>query len=174
MNCKKNRLLFLLFVSTIWISPVNKLAAQVQWQLSKNCDLPAASLASLKKSTVDECQKTCEDHKNCAAFVFVSGWQRCFLKESAARQARIQLLSGELSSEANRAFDKKDIKVDFDHTGKDLERIVLDKVEDCAKACLARSDCYAFTYIDGYRVCWLKAGGGKFQEKIFQCGVKSP
>jgi hypothetical protein len=86
------------------------------------------------------------------------------------RTASLRFISGELDTK--RGFDPGNLRVDSDHTGKDLERKVLDKPEMCAKACGDRQDCAAFTFLEGYRVCWLKAGGGRFLAKVFHCGTK--
>lgn len=144
---------------------------QVQWQFQNNCDIPGSSLESLKKSSKIECQAACEGQEKCRAFVYVTGWQRCFLKEQGVKKATIRFVSGDLSADKNRSFEASKMKMDHDHTGKDLGQVVLDQADACGLACQARSDCHAFTYIEGYRVCWLKAAGGRLIEKVFQCGV---
>lgn len=140
------------------------------WEIKDQCDVPSYSLKTLKSVTQDECQQGCEGEKDCKGFVYVTGWKRCLLKGDMKKQAKLRFVSGELSDK--RTFDAASLKLDHDHSGKDLERQVINRAEDCGKACEANGDCQAFTYLDGYHVCWLKAKGGALTEKVFRCGIK--
>jgi hypothetical protein len=84
------------------------------------------------------------------------------------------MISGELAETQKTSSKVGEIKlnVDYDHSGKDIKRLVLDEAKACAKACREEKACAAFTFIDGYRVCWLKKTGGRLRPKVFHCGVK--
>ena len=159
----------LFFLSALFFSRLS-LAEDTNWKLEDNCDVATDSLKTLKSVTQDQCQQGCAADKQCAGFVYITGWKRCLLKDQMKKTARLRFISGELDDKRN--FDKSSLKFDFDHNGKDLERKVFDQPEMCAQACTQRADCHAFTFLEGYRVCWLKAGGGHLNEKIFRCGTK--
>lgn len=163
-------LLFLraLFISGFFIS--SSLWAQGGWEGKANCDSPSDSLKTLKTATQDECRKSCEAEKDCRGIVYVTGWKRCLLKAQLQKQAHVKFISGELNDQ--HVFEATALKPDHDHSGKDLERKVFDRPEECGQACQGRADCQAFTYIEGYRVCWLKAKGGRLSEKVFHCGLR--
>ena len=63
------------------------------------------------------------------------------------------------------------IHVSKDHAGKDIKQVAKIKTaKECAAACQQQSDCYAFTFIDGYATCWLKSKPGQLRGKTFFCG----
>lgn len=140
------------------------------WEIKNNCDVPSGSGQTLKSLSQEACQQACAGDAACKGFVHISGWKRCILRDDMKRQARLRFISGEKSEQG--ALESSGHRPDFDHSGKDLERKELDRVDQCAEACRDRKDCAAFTYLEGYRVCWLKAAGGRFHEKIFSCGIK--
>lgn len=140
------------------------------WEIRDNCDEASEPIKILKMPTQEDCLKACESTSTCGGIVYTTGWKRCQLKTTIKQPAKLRFISGTLNDK--RAFDPESLKPDHDHNGKDIERKVLDKAEDCGKACEERADCEAFTYLEGYRVCWLKAKGGKLSEKIFRCGIR--
>lgn len=144
--------------------------AESPWQSKDNCDMPAPSIKELKTQSLQECQQSCEATQGCAAVVFASGWQRCFLKAEGTKRASMRFISGELNEQHH--YQTGSYKTDFDHKGKDLERLVLDKPDQCGQACERKSECQAFTFIEGYRVCWLKKRGGQLSAKVFSCAFK--
>lgn len=141
------------------------------WETKANCDLPAASLKDTKAKSLEECQKLCAETSGCNASLFISGWGKCSLKADGKKQARLKFHSGEL--DAQHAFTPGSAKADNDYTGKDLERLVLDNADQCGEACSKNKECVSFTYLEGYRVCWLKKTLGKFKPKVFSCSLKT-
>lgn len=152
----------------VFASP--SLAHSSSWEIKDNCDVATDSLKTIKSVSQDACQQACDGESSCQGFVYITGWKRCLLKSDMRKQAKLRFISGDMNEK--HGFDASQLKSDFDHSGKDLERKVVEQPELCAKACSERSDCQAFTYLDGYRVCWLKAAGGHLNEKMFRCGVK--
>jgi hypothetical protein len=138
------------------------------WEAKPNCDNPSPIVKDSKASGLEDCQEQCEQVAQCKAIVFVSGWKKCWLK-GAVKQASLRFISGELS--AGR-YEQGHYQVDNDHTGKDLKREVLATPDECGKACESNTDCRAFTYLEGYKVCWLKKAGGRFLPKIFYCAAR--
>lgn len=147
------------------------LSAAANWETKTNCDIPSASLRETKTATLEECQKLCDETTECKAVVHISGWKKCALKTQGKKTSQLKFISGELDE--SHVYTKDSFKEENDHTGKDLKREVLDDANACGDACAKNAECKAFTYLDGYRVCWLKKGGGKFNPKIFSCSVKS-
>jgi hypothetical protein len=156
-------------LALVLLSAPLSLAADA-WQTKANCDIPAASLQELKAQNLEECQRSCEATKGCLAAVFASGWQKCFLKSDGTKRASMRFISGVLNDQ--HAYEPGSYKVDSDHKGKDLERLVLDSPDQCGQACAAKSECQAFTFIEGYRVCWLKKKGGQYSAKVFYCAYR--
>ena len=64
---------------------------------------------------------------------------------------------------------KNEILKDKDSSGKDIKNLTLSTAGDCKKACDLNDACLSFTYIDGYRSCWLKKGEAKLHSKVFHC-----
>jgi hypothetical protein len=144
---------------------------ETTWKTQKNCDIPGESLQSFSKISNEDCELKCKSHTNCQAYVYVSGWQKCFLKRQSKPRADLTFLSADVFK-GGRGVGEPQIKIDFDHNGKDLKRLELDQVEDCVKACQQENACQAITYLKGYRVCWLKHSGGQLRPKVFSCGWK--
>lgn len=130
-----------------------------------HCDLVgpnALVLKNLKKPL--ECQLECEKNQSCQGYVFVSSWNRCFLKSSIKRLVKINLISGLPGQEA---------KVDHDHSGKDMRQESASNAAGCESLCSKDKTCGAYTFIKGYQTCWLKNKTGSFRAKVFYCGRKS-
>ncbi|SMF56470.1 PAN domain-containing protein [Pseudobacteriovorax antillogorgiicola] len=128
-----------------------------------HCDLIGENLKNIKQSSKETCFKFCNDEEACLGAVFISGWNRCFLKKIVKRQARLRLYSWMRDGEG--AYDK-------DFSGKDLKRFVVADKGLCQEKCESMSQCTGFTYLEGYRDCWVKHTSGKLFEKIFYCSVK--
>ncbi len=135
-----------------------------------NCDLPGPSIKETKTATEEDCQKLCADDAQCKASLFITGWKKCSLKSDGKKTARLKFISGELPE--NRVYSKGAFREDEDYTGKDLERLVLASADECGEACAKNDACKSFTYLDGYRVCWLKKTLGKYNPKVFRCSIK--
>ncbi len=140
------------------------------WDVVENCDIPGPFLQEFKTSSREECQQRCVENQSCKSLVYVSGWNKCWLKAETKKHARLRFISGEL--DAKHEYQNGSGRADHDHAGKDLQRLVLDQVDKCGQACAENKDCAAFTYLEGYRVCWLKKAGGKYLSKVFSCAFK--
>lgn len=157
-------LLASLFLSTVSYSQTRS------WERVDSCDIPTASIKDTKAETQEDCEELCHQEKGCGAAVFISGWNKCSLKADGTKRVKIRFISADMNEK--HSYDAANNKVDNDHGGKDLERLVLNSADECGKACEGKAECKAFTYIEGYRVCWLKKAGGKLKPKIFNCSIK--
>jgi hypothetical protein len=140
------------------------------WDVKENCDMASKSLEDGKAASREECQEKCSANEACKGLVYITGWKKCSLKSDVKKQAKLRFISGDL--DAQHAYQGGSYKVDHDHNGKDLERLVLDDPDACGKACAAKEGCASFTYLEGYRVCWLKKAGGHLVSKVFSCSLK--
>ncbi len=136
-----------------------------------HCDLPQAKNVAdaLKAESVDACEVHCAGVDKCRAYVFISGWNRCFLKGEPGKQAKLRFYAGEVRNGAvlESAFDR-------DYSGKDLRRVTHVKSgELCGKECLGEPKCKAFAHLGGYDDCWLKSSVGTAREKVFTCGTRA-
>lgn len=150
-------------------SAINLYAAPVSFETKEQCDMPGPSLKDTKAEGREACEKLCAEQAECKGALFITGWKKCSLKANT-KTARLQFISGEL--DAQHGYKVGSYKVDNDHRGKDLERKVLASADECGKACAENAGCGAFTYLDGYKVCWLKKPGGTFNPKIFSCSLR--
>ncbi len=168
-NGKVLRILLLGLAFGVSLSVTNRLRAE-EFTVKANCDLPEASLFETKAQSEEECKKLCADKAECGAALYITGWKKCALKKQGKKTARLKFQSAELGE--GRVYQKGSYKDDNDYTGKDLERLVLESADACGEACAKNAQCETFTYLDGYRVCWLKKTKGKFVPKVFSCLVK--
>ena len=135
-------------------------------KLQVNCDLLGPTVKSKSVSDPTACQEFCTQEK-CAAFTFVSGWNKCFLKRSARRPRTISIASGTLKNKRS-TFE---INVDIDNSGKDIKQVSAKSATACGQACQKFAACVAFAFISGYDSCWLKKTRGKEVAKKFYCGL---
>lgn len=133
------------------------------FEVKPRCDIPGKAFESVKNTAFPECVQRCRVLKNCKAVTFVTHWNRCFIKDKISRLVPVSLISGEKSSIE---------QIDFDYTGKDFLKKVAKSSKQCAKHCQESSECLGFTFIKGYRTCWLKKSKGKFIKKHFYCAIK--
>ena len=138
------------------------LAQAAPMQIRANCDIPGPGIATLKLQSAEACASACQKNSQCKKMVFVSGWNRCFLKAAGKKTFTITMHSGDHSTmEANK-----------DHSGRDQRQIGNIKTPAaCQSACKGNAACKAFTYIEGYATCYLK-GPGKLRDKVFYCAEK--
>ncbi|NRA45421.1 MAG: hypothetical protein HRU09_10750 [Oligoflexales bacterium] len=141
----------------------NVLAGEIKDQT--HCDLVGPNEKVLKNlSSYTECHTECAKSQDCQGYVFVSHWNRCFLKSEVKRLAKVNLISGLPGLKA---------KMDQDHSGKDIKQESAINAEECQQKCKKFGACAAYTYIKGYQTCWLKKKPGSFRPKVFYCGRKS-
>ncbi|MEZ4743523.1 MAG: PAN domain-containing protein [Bdellovibrionota bacterium] len=149
----------------------------------KDCDLPGDNIGSSKLNTPEACKDKCLADKKCQGFVFISGWNRCFIKQKYLRLVKLKMSSGQIienqqdAADAHNSKGMRKVKLfgdRVDHSSKDLKRVSnIENLDKCGQRCLQEERCYAFTYLDGYRDCWLKGKGGSPRDKIFYCGIKT-
>ena len=132
-------------------------------EIKKNCDLIGAKTVNFKSSSERECLKKCQSEASCQGMVFISGWKRCFLLDKIKREASLRMFSGEKGGKG---------KYNHDYSGKDLKRLAFSKKSKCQQACKEDKDCIGYTYLEGYRDCWIKNTRGKLFEKTFYCWQK--
>jgi hypothetical protein len=143
-----------------------------QMESHEDCDIPAAGFASSKAKDAADCSNQCIDNLKCQAFVFVSGWNRCFLKDSVRVVKGIQMFAGGVE----RVVGKDPVVQAFgamkDHRGKDLRNIPQTRSEEsCQQHCLTEKACVGYVWISGYDSCWLKKTKGAALDKRFYCGT---
>jgi hypothetical protein len=135
-----------------------------------SCDIPGSTLASEAKGDAEACRAACKAEEKCRAFVFVTGWNRCFLKAKADRQVPLRMHAGQLIDESARIMGP--IAADHDESGKDLRRVSgVKSAPACAALCVEEPACKAFAFLDGYGDCWLKGNKGRLRPKTFTCAV---
>lgn len=167
IRIKNFRIIILLVLA--WLSTPLALQAEA-WERVENCDMPSASIKESKAESQEKCEETCDQEKGCLGAVYITGWKKCSLKAETKKRAKIRFSSADMNEK--HVYEAGSFKIDNDHGGKDLERHVLNTADECGKACEGRADCQAFTFIEGYRVCWLKKAGGKLKPKVFHCSIK--
>ncbi len=129
-------------------------------------------MRSFTVNSVEDCQKQCVEDKACQAFNFVSGWNRCFIKARLGKTFKVSLSSGTVLTSASGSRQVGEIKSHFDLKARDLRKLETKTVDACAQNCLVSEDCFAFTFIDGYKICWLKEKQKAWIPKTFYCGTK--
>ena len=165
----------------------NQSAARLMSRPRSNCDIPGSAYQSFHTEIAKGCLDKCQNDRRCVAAVHVSGWNRCFLKEQFSRFADLTMISGFISTDSGTGshlannqpatiVDRRtfgELRMDYDSTGKDIRRLSpVESATVCQSHCAKESACDSFTYLDGYRDCWLKAAGGKERRKVFTCSRK--
>lgn len=132
---------------------------------SSGCDLVGKTYDSISKTNLEHCFQSCKSNKICKGAVFISNWNKCFLKSEIRRKVKINMYSKVMATEGVAQKDR-------DSTGKDLKNLLVKSSEECEKACKQEPACSSFTYIDAYSSCWLKKNKAKLIEKKFSCFIK--
>lgn len=157
-----------------WMMRAVALAADGAWE-RQSCDIPGdPSDPALESTDVDPCEASCAADPDCAAYVFISGLNRCTLKRVSSPRIRVHLVAATLTEEADGTRSMGPLARDHDHAGKDLEPSPRDlpDAEACAAACLATESCQGMVYIEGYRSCWLKATAATLIPKTVTCALR--
>jgi hypothetical protein len=136
--------------------------------LTEDCDNPSANLRSLPTATPELCRDACQQEAKCQAFVFISGWKRCFLKGQTGRNVTVKMYSGFKEGAVGETKERSD------NSGKDFKRVVVNHQDKCWQACQDQAECMGYTFIAGYDTCWLKKTKGKLYPKVFYCGTQPP
>ena len=145
-------------------------APRPQATLQEHCDIAGAG-APQKTADAAACRDLCTTTATCAAFVFVSGWNRCFLKDKKARVATLRFYAGYIDATAA-ARPVAEAGYDRDDSGKDMRSLPHTKTAAaCASACVDEPRCRAFAYLEGYDACYLKSTHGSLRAKVFSCGL---
>ncbi len=141
------------------------------FKIEERCDIPGGDLRQLPLASAQLCARDCSIDAQCVGFTFVSGWNRCFLKNQVKRRVSLQMISGDVRLGGTMVNEVK-ASADHDHSGKDQRKISpVASAETCAEKCRMDDMCQAFTYLKGYGDCYLK-GSGKLRAKTFTCGYK--
>lgn len=145
--------IFLIFVSTQVFGV----------EFKEHCDLIGKELRSLSRTQKDTCKDQCLKDPACQGAVFISAWNKCFLKSEVKREHKVIMSSGLKNGTLKKAHD---------FSGKDYKKLDLGDSDKCQKACQQEGQCIGFTYIGGYRTCWLKRTTGRIFPKTFYCFAK--
>lgn len=143
------------------------------WVREFDCDIPGHDIHGVSSTDPDSCQTACQKQSDCKAYTFITGWNRCQLKQAEKPRFKIIMHAAKVSSvEKRRSVGATNVAHDL--KGKDLERKPrnVKDAEACANECIGESDCKGFVYIEGYSACWLKLTDGDFQPKRFICGFR--
>lgn len=133
--------------------------------LSGGCDLVGDNLKDISRTNEESCFNFCKRNNLCLGAVFISHWNKCFLKRSIKRKVSLTMYS-KLMGQTSPA------QADTDSTGKDIKNVTVKSASLCDKACRANEKCTSFTFIDAYQSCWLKSAEAKLVSKKFSCFVK--
>lgn len=149
------------------------LAADPAWERAA-CDIPTAAAFTAGATDVEACEAACAVDPACAAYVFISGWDRCSLKRAATPRIALHMVAAQVTDGPDGARIAGEPHRDHDHAGKDLEASPRDLPDAaaCAAACDQTAACRGYVYIEGYRSCWLKATDGAVTPKTFTCAPK--
>lgn len=101
------------------------------------------------------CQRECANDNRCWAYVYAEPGVRftaahCWLKDVAPPATPS---AGYISGVKVYGSVEKNI----DRPGWDYDRVTVSGPDQCAQRCLGDSKCWAYTYVDGTRDCWLKS-----------------
>ena len=142
--------------------------AQGAFERHDGCDVPTPVLSSVSVDDVDACERSCTATTGCGAYTFVSGWDRCKLHAPTDRHVAIRMFAAVVTDGVLTSP-----RAEHDNTGRDLESTPRDlpSAAACGEACSATSGCLGYSYVEGYRSCWLKKTAGVLVEKTFTCGV---
>ena len=140
--------------------------------VGQHCDIPGLAAANLKVPSAENCAEACQKGDNCRAWVYVSGWGRCSLKQKVLKPVALRIHSGAVEVDDAGARKLGPVNEDSDNSGKDLRRVSgLADAAACSVKCLEGGDCKAWSFLDGYGDCWLKKTAGKTIPKEFYCGA---
>lgn len=141
----------------------------------ERCDIPGSPRESKAMANEAQCQTACKDAAWCKAWVYVTGWGRCFLKERAPKPVSLRFYAGHIETKSVNTVDTRtvDAAYDVDYSGKDMRKLPgMTTAPACGEACIAEPRCVAFAYLEGYRDCYLKETKGTRKEKVFHCGTR--
>src|SRR6478735_4857052 len=89
------RIFALIFFASLFFTRMSH-AEGSNWEIKDNCDVPSESLKTIKSVSQDECQRNCDSDNTCKGFVYITGCNRCLLKDQMNKQAKLQFISGEM------------------------------------------------------------------------------
>ena len=172
LRCKKILSLLALAVIVLQWSPESTgtpTSPSPDTPISKqtNCDIPGPALSSQHTKDADQCSGLCQNELRCRSYVFISGWQRCFLK-SQNKVTSLTIAAGKKNDDGSiTQWDHHDL------VGRDMRSARAKDVDECGSICTQDTKCVGFAYLDGYQTCWLKdqLKSGKPYAKTFSCGV---
>lgn len=138
-----------------------------------NCDIPTGTLTSKSSSDIASCMELCNKNKLCLGVTFISGWNRCFLKNNNKIKKGIRFYSGIIAAPVNGVRNIVEEAYDIDYPVGDIKKNEDYKTyEECKNACKDYDKCLAFGFIEGYNLCWFKNKHHKKVTKVFYCEVK--
>ena len=148
-------------------------ASESRFVFVPQADSPGNDYLRLDQSSLEECQRKCDEQSACNAFTYNQRQGVCFLKRAASRVTKfyafavtgIKLAPSKESTTAgaNLSAGSADAGSPFflfsqtDSPGNDYSRIDRSSYETCRDRCEADDECNAFTYNHAHSVCFLKS-----------------
>jgi PAN domain len=135
----------------------------------KDCDIAGAAISSKPSPNAEQCEQLCQQTTACLSYVFISGWNRCFLKD-IKKITPLTIAAGKKNDDGTMThWDHHDIG------GRDLLSLKAKNIGECEKKCSEDTRCVGFAFLDGYQTCWIKdkLKSGKPYPKVFFCGTKN-
>ena len=148
------------------------MASENRFVLVPQADSPGNDYLRVDPSSLEECERRCDEQSACKAFTYNQRHGVCFLKRSASRSTKFYAfaitgikLSPPVESTnvgANHSAGSANASSSFllfpqtDSSGNDYSRIDRSSYETCRNKCRADNECNAFTYNRAHSVCFLK------------------
>ena len=157
-------------ISTTFMLASPARASENRFVFIPQADSPGNDYLRLDPSSLEECERRCDEQSACNAFTYNQRHGVCFLKRSANRSTKfyafaitgIKLSPAEVSTNAGEFADSAYTESYFliipqaDSPGNDYSRIDDSSYEKCRNSCGADNGCNAFTYNQAQSVCFLK------------------
>ena len=147
-------------------------ASENRFVFVPQADSPGNDYLRVEPSSLEECERRCDEESACNAFTYNQRHGVCFLKRSANRFTKFYAfavtgikLSPSVESTnvgPNHSAGSADASSSFlifpqaDSPGNDYSRIDRSSYEKCRDSCQADNECNAFTYNHAHSVCFLK------------------
>ena len=159
-------------ISTTFMLAAPAMASESKFVFVPRADSPGNDYLRVDNSSLEECERRCDEQSACNAFTYNQRHGVCFLKRSANRVHKVLrvrhhrdktfTLSGINERRANHLPVRHDTESYFliipqaDSPGNDYSRIDRSSYEKCRNSCEADNECNAFTYNHAHSVCFLK------------------
>jgi PAN domain len=171
-NVQPGCFLWTAIISTTFMLAAPAMAGESKFVFVPRADSPGNDYFRVDNSSLEECERRCDQQSACNAFTYNQLHGVCFLKRAASRVTKfyalaitgIKLSPSGASTNAgeNQLADSAYTESYFliipqaDSPGNDYSRIDDSSYEKCRNSCGADNECNAFTYNHAHSVCFLK------------------